>query len=225
MADMRLTPSTRVLGAGAATSPVPIKGLKDGTVFTADWLARMAFEGRMLTINAGTGTAPITSAGAYVNTTPDLDVNVPAGVCAIPVNIQIGIEAYGTTALFEAVAAVGQGGVATPTSVDTVTLVNNRIDKTGEVFGITAGATGTGATYMTTGVYEFMRHQHNKMVTIATADDDSSIGPSQYSWNALTTGCWPIMYSTATFTRLNVFMSGQATTGFIIVTLVVPELV
>lgn len=225
MADMRLTPATNVLGAGAATSPVAIKGLKDGTVFTADWLAGLALKGRMLTINAGTGTAPITSAGAYVNTTPDLDVKVPAGVCAIPVSIQIGIETYGTTALFESVAAIGQGGVITPTSADAVTLVNNRIDKSGDVFGITAVSTGTGATYMDTGVYEFMRHQHNKMVTIATADDDSSIGPSQYSWSALQSGCWPIMYSTASFTRLNVFMACQATTGFIIVTLVVPELV
>src|SRR3990167_87374 len=223
MADLRLTPSTKVLGAGSATSPVPVKGLKDGTLFTADWLARQALEGRVVIINAGTGTAPITSAGAYVNTTPDVDIRVPAGVLAIPFNIQIGIEAYGTTALFESVAAIGSGGTYTPTSLDTFTAQNARTDIADQTFGITAGGSGTGAVYMDDAV-EFMRHQHNKMVTIGTADDDSSIGPSQYNWSATQTGIWPIMYNTSPFTRLNVFMSCQATTGFVIIAMVFPEL-
>src|SRR3990167_8932860 len=97
----------------------------DGTPFTADWLARQALEGRMFTINAGTGTAPITSAGAYVNTTPDVDISNPAGQMCIPIAVNIGVEAYGTTLLFESVCAVGVGGVITPTSAETLTPVNH----------------------------------------------------------------------------------------------------
>jgi hypothetical protein len=222
MADMRITPFDGLLGS-SNSSPVNFEGLADGTAFTESWLLKQALKGRVITVNAGTGTAPITSAGAYANTTPDVDIKVPAGVLAIPVSVQIGIEAYGTTLLFEAVAAIGSGGVFTPTSADAVTVKNMRTDIATSTLGVTAVSTGTGATYMDDAI-EFMRHQHNKMVTIATADDDSSIGPSQYSWSALQSGVWPIMYNPGNFTRMNVFMSGQATTGFVIVTLVVPEL-
>lgn len=214
---------SNLVGANGQEGVVSQKALLDGTPFTAEWLAKMALDGNMYTINAGTGTAPITSAGAYVNTTPDLDVSCPAGVMCIPVFLNIAVEAYGTTALFEAVAAIGVGGVLTPTAFESITPVNNRLDLTGGS-GLTAGSTGTGATYMTTNVIEFARFVHNKMVTIATADDDSSIGPAQYTWSALQTGCWPIMYSPSSITRLNVFMSCQATTGFITLVVVVPPL-
>ena len=223
MANNRLKPSSRLVGASSLTDYIDAKGMLDGSMFTADWLARMALEGRMYTINAGTGTAPITSAGAYVNTTPDVDISNPAGQMCIPIAVNIGIEAYGTTALFESVCAVGVGGVLTPTSAETLTPVNHRLDLP-NASGLTAVSTGTGATYMTSNVLEFGRHVHNKMVTIATADDDSSIGPASYNWSALESGQWPIMYSTSSITRMNVFISCQGTTGFVSVTVVIPPL-
>jgi len=219
MADMRVTPVTGLLGS-SSTSPVDFKGMLDGTAFTGDWLLRQALAGNCVTINLGTGTAPATSAGAYVNTTPDVDIRVPAGTLAIPYNIQLGVEAYGTTLLFEAVAAYGSGGTYTPTSLDTATVKNNRTDIATSTKGITAGGTGTGAVYMDDAI-EFMRHQIDKIVTIATADDDSTNHYSVYNWSARDTGNWPIMYNPGTFTRLNIWASGQATTFFAIVSMVV----
>lgn len=178
----------------------------------------------MYTINHGTGTAPITSAGAYVNTTPDLDISNPAGQICIPIAVNIGVEAYGTTLLFESVCAVGVGGVLTPTAAETANIVNHRLDLP-NLSGLTAVGTGTGATYMTSNVFEFARHQIDKIVTIATADDDSTNHQAEYDWSALKTGQWPIMYHPSSITRMNVFMSGQATTGFISVTVVIPEMV
>lgn len=224
MADLRVKPSSRLIGASDATGYLPMKGMLDGTAFTADWLARMALEGRMYTINHGTGTAPVTSAGAYVNTTPDLDISNPAGQICIPVAVNIGVEAYGTTALFESVCAVGVGGVITPTSAETATVVNHRLDLPNNS-GLTAVGTGTGATYMTSNVVEFARHQIDKAVTIGTADDDSTNHADQYNWSALATGQWYVMYHPSSITRMNVFMSCQGTTGFISVTVVIPPMV
>ena len=224
MADLRIKPSTKLIGASSSVSFVPQRGFLDGTAFTADWLARMAAEGRMYTINAGTGTAPITSAGAYVNTTPDVDISNPAGQLCIPIAINIGVEAYGTTLLFESVCAVGVGGVITPTAAESLTPVNHRLDLT-NLSGLTAVSTGTGATYMTSNVVEFARHQIDKVVTIATADDDSTNHQAEYNWSAMESGQWFLMYSPSSITRLNVFMSGQATTGFVTVTVVIPPLV
>lgn len=223
MADGRIKPSSRLIGGSSQTGFVDQRGMLDGTAFTADWLARMAAEGRMYTINAGTGTAPITSAGAYVNTTPDVDISNPPGQLCIPVAINIGIEAYGTTLLFESVCAVGVGGVITPTAAEALTPVNHRLDL-GNTSGLSAVSTGTGATYMTSNVVEFARHQIDKVVTIATADDDSGVHQSNYNWTAMESGQWFLMYHTTSVTRLNVFMSGQATTGFVSVTVVIPPL-
>jgi hypothetical protein len=224
MADMRLTPSVRVLGAGSATQPVPIKGMKDGTIFNADWLARMALEGRMYTIHAGTGTAPITGAGVYVNTTPDLDMSVPANQVVIPTKLVVNYETVGTSGIQECVAAIGVGGVLAPTSQDAVSIVNHRLDLS-NASGVTAVATATGATYMTSNVLEFFRNSPPMGITKTSQSATvTSIDPYRFQWSALETGDWPIMYNTSSITRLNVFMGGQAPTGFITLTFVVPEL-
>ena len=224
MADMRLTPATRVLGAGSATSPVPIKGLKDGSIFTADWLLRMALEGRMYTVHAGTGTAPVTGAGVYVNTTPDLDMSVPAGSVVIPIKLVVNYETVGTSGIQECTAAVGVGGVITPTATEAVTITNHRLDL-GNDSGVTAVSTGTGATYMTSNVYEFFRNSPPMGITKTSESATvTSIDPYRFVWSALESGDWPIMYNSGSITRLNVFMGGQAPTGFITLTFVKPEL-
>lgn len=222
MADIRVKTSSKVVGSGGSDL-VYARSMLDGSVFTADWLARMALEGRMYTGNAGTGTAPITMAGAYVNTTPDLDMSVPANMLVVVTNIDINVEAYGTTLLFEAIAAYGKGGVIAPTSATAVTPVNHRLD-IGNDSGVTIVSDGTGATYMTpaSSIVEFARFGQDKVVTIATAVDTSPRETVGLHWSALESGKWPIMYATDGIVRMNVFVSGQATTGFISVTFVKP---
>ena len=224
MSDTRIKPSASLIGASSQTAYVAAKGMLDGTAFTADWLARMAAEGRMYTAHAGTGTAPVTFAGAYVNTTPDFDMSVPAGVLVVPVALAVQYETYGTILLTECVAAVGVGGVLTPTGAEAVTVVNHRLDLP-DNSGVSAVSTGTGATYMTSHIVEFFRDGHQADVTasaIATGDQASNL--HKFRWSALETGNWPFMYSTSSITRLNIFACSQAGTGFISLTFVVPPL-
>lgn len=225
MADNRVKPSISLAGASGQTGFVAAKGMLDGTAFSADWLARMALEGRMYTVHAGVGTAPVTFASAYTNTAPDLDISVPSGVMVIPVALTVQFEAYGTILLAEIVAAIGKGGVITPTAAEAVTIVNHRLDQPNNS-GVTAVSTGTGATYMTSNIVEFYRDGHQGVVTVtAVATGNQASNATKFKWSALETGNWPIMYATDSITRLNIFASAQAGTGFITCTFVVPPLV
>lgn len=224
MTVTQLKNSPLLIGAANQSSTIPMKGMLDGTAFTADWLARQALEGRMYTIHAGTGTAPVTFAGAYVNTTPDLDMSVPANNVIIPVALTVQFETFGTILLTEVIAAIGVGGVITPTAAEVVTITNHRLDL-GNDSGVTAVSTGTGATYMSSNVLEFFRDGHQGDVTVsAVATGDQASNLAKFKWSALETGNWPIMYSTSNITRLNVFASSQAGTGFITLTFVRPQM-
>ena len=224
MTDIRVKPSSRLIGASGETSFLPFKGMLDGTAFTADWLARMAMEGRMYTVHAGSQTAPITSAGAFVNTTPDLDMSVPAGMCVVPVRATVQYETFGTILLSEVIGIVGKGGVITPTAAEATIITNHRLDLPNDS-GVTAVSTGTGATFMTSNLLEFWRDGHQGDVTVsAQATGNQASNLSKFKWSALEDGVWPIMYATDAITRLNIFMSSQAGTGFITLTFVKPPL-
>lgn len=225
MADTRLFPSTRTPGAGNLSTYLAARGYLDGTMFTQDWLGRMALEGRMFTYHSGTGTAPNTFAGAYVNTTPDLDLSVPAGTMCIPIALNVQFETYGTILLTEVVGAIGVGGVITPTSATAAAGKNHRLDL-GDTSGLTCVTDGTGGTYMTSNVVEFFRDGTQGDVTVsAMATGDQASNRAKYMWRAAESGNWPIMYSPSSITRLNVFACSQAGTGFITLTVVVPPLV
>lgn len=225
MADLRVKTSSKQVGAAGVSNFVYPKALLDGTPFGAEWLQKMALEGRMYTANAGTGTAPITFAAAYTATAPDLDMSVPSGVLIIPVAIHVQFEAFGTTALFEVVASYGKAGVIAPTSATAVTPVNHRLDM-GNDSGVTIVSDGTGATYMTpaASVIEFWRDGQDKVVTIVTALDTTPRGGCSFDWSAMKSGVWPIMYALDGITRLNVHASAQAGAGFITITFVRPPL-
>ena len=191
------------------------RGLRDGTVSFADFLAVMALQGRCYMANAGSGTAPFSGGGAYVNTAPDVDMSVPAGYIVIPYDITVKFEAYGTDLLSEIVGVVGVGGVIAPTSATAVTPRNLRLDAP-NTSGSTIVSDGTGATYMTSNVVEFMRDGHRFAITkSASSATASAMDQEVYHWSATTTGVYPIMYNTAGITRLNVFASSQAPTLFI----------
>ena len=85
-------------------------------------------------INAGYGyvlvggvqSTPITGAGAYVSTTPDMDIKVPDDKALIPLTIRVQYETIGTASPLEPIATVGLGGTfatggtaITPKNMDT----------------------------------------------------------------------------------------------------------
>lgn len=216
MADLRVkTGASSVDRATEDRAWLAARGLRDGTISVADFLAVMALEGRCFMANAGSGTAPFSGGGAYVNTAPDVDMSVPAGTLVIPYDITVKFEAYGTDLLTETVAAVGVGGVIAPTSATAVTPKNLRLDAP-YTSGCTIVSDGTGATYMTSNVVEFMRDGHRFAVTkSASSATASAMDQELYHWSALQTGVYPIMYNASSITRLNVFASSQAPTLFI----------
>jgi hypothetical protein len=138
----------------------------------------------------------------------------------VPVRATVQVEAWGTILLSEIVGIVGVGGVITPTAAEATTITNHRLDLPNDS-GVTAVSTGTGATFMTSNLLEFWRDGHQGDVTVsAMATGNQASNLTKFKWSALEDGNWPIMYSSSAITRLNIFMSGQATTGFITLTFV-----
>ena len=216
MSDLRIKTGATTVGRATEDGAwIAARGLRDGSISFADFLTVMALEGRCFMANAGTGTAPFTGGGAYVNTAPDIDMSVPAGTLVIPYHVAVKFEAYGTDLLAEVVGAVGTGGVIAPTSATAVTPRNLRLDAP-NTSGATIVSDGTGATYMTGNVYEFMRDGHRFAVTkTASSATASAFDQELYTWSAVQTGVYPIMYSASAISRLNIFASSQAPTLFI----------
>ena len=73
----------------APDGEVPWYG-KLGQGITEDKLQALVNAGYGYAIHGGTRTTPITGAGAYVATTPDMDILVPAEKAFIPLVINVG---------------------------------------------------------------------------------------------------------------------------------------
>ncbi len=212
MSDLRIktgvSSPTRVTSDGQW---INARGSRSGALYTADWLQAMAMEGRMFVANAGTITTPITfGAGSIDSTEPDLHLAVADGTTAFLVSLDIVVEAYGSTAIFEFMAAIGEGGTA---GADTATVPTNlRTDAPVSTTSVVGNASAADAVYMTTNISEFWRGGLAKAVTIGTADDDSSIQKETYHWSARESGKYPILVGAA---QLQVHCAAQASTGFI----------
>lgn len=212
MSDLRIktgvSSPTRVTSDGQW---INARGSRSGALYTADWLQAMAMEGRMFCANVGTITSEATfGAGSIDSTEPDLHLAVADGTTAFLVSLDIVVEAYGSTAIFEFMAAIGEGGSA---GTDTAVVPTNlRTDAPISTTSVAGKESSADATYMTTNISEFWRGGLSKAVTIAVADDDSSIQKEAYHWSARESGKYPILVGTA---QLQVHCAAQASTGFI----------
>lgn len=186
-----------------------------GEIVTSEFITQAALDGRLFCASAGTLTTPITwTATATIDgTKPLFFLSVPAGTTVIPVSIQLYMEAYGTNAQFECMAAVGTGGVsagATP-----VTITNLRTDSP-NTSTCTAGSDLTGATYMTTNISEFWRDGQQFAITKTTASATASASdPCKYIWKITDGLSMPVIVGAG---QLAVCQGSQAGTGFCIVT-------
>lgn len=223
MADIRVKPSGKLIGASATPSFVDARGLADGTQFGAHWLQRMAAEGHTYTFNAGTRSTPITGNGVYVATTPDLAVNIPAGILCIPTHLEIVYEAVGTSGIQEILALAGHGGTF-PTTGTVVTPANHRGDL-GDQSGLTARQVASVGVLPTLNVNEFFRHSVPQGITKTSQSATvSSIDPYRFEWDVVATNKWCYIYNPSSIGQIWVYMGGQAPTGFISLTVVVPPL-
>ena len=188
-----------------------VRALRDGSLSTAGFIQAMCMEGRMFAVNAGTASSPITCGAGGIDTTePDLIVLAPAGTTIIPIEVCIQIEAYGSTAIFEALVSCGSGGVDGTTTAVTPVCLNTHLGYTSQCSA--GNASAADSTYFTSNLIELERWGAAKSVTVGTADDDSAWAPPNYAWRALAGGYLPIIKGIG---GICVFASAQASTGFI----------
>lgn len=187
--------------------------LRDGTVGITDLIALWSLEGKVFCANAGTATGPVGFGVSNIDTTePDLLIVVPSGTTIIPIELRIKMEAYGSTALFEAMAAIGKGG-AKIASGDTAVVPTNLNTSSGLLSSCDVRCASTaGATYMTSKVSEFWRDGLQKSVTTATADDDQAHKPETFVWRLKESGYLPICEGAGC---LAAFAAAQGGSGFI----------
>lgn len=188
-----------------------VRMLRDGTLAVADFFAALSFEGLVFTVNVGTLTSPVTfNAGGLVATEFDLHVAVPAGVVIIPLELQIGFEAYGSTLLLECCMLSGGGSVIGTTST-AVTPVSSNVNL-GKVTSCTCRQVSDAGTALTTNIKEIWRHNEQKVVTLATVTDIRDTISYVKRWCAKDSGVYDIVGPSQ---QLAIYASAQAGTGFI----------
>ena len=221
MADLRIKTGVNLPDRqGADRAYAAVRALRDGSISVADFLLICALEGRTHIANVGSVTTPITfGAGTIDITEPDFDLSVPADTLVIPVEINVYMEAFGTSAQFECMAAVGRGGVIASTGTALIApagLVNQRLDAPyASKCSAKYAADAASATYMTDNVYEFWRDGAQFAITkTAGSATVAATDPNKFSWRLTDSMVPPIMYSKSGICRLNVFAASQAGTGF-----------
>lgn len=128
MADFRLVRAVSSVTRGTDDDQwMALRGTRDGSAFTADWLMALALEGRMFVVNLGTATTPIDLAKtAYDADQPQLVVDVPVNTTIVPVYLEIYLEdSAGTNT--EAVWSVSTGAIGAGTST-ALTPASSKVD-------------------------------------------------------------------------------------------------
>jgi hypothetical protein len=136
-------------------------------------------------------------------------LSVPLGTTVIPVSIDLYMEAFGTTAQFECLAAVGTGGVSAGGS--SMTITNLRTDAP-NTSACTATSDLTGATYMTTNLSEFWHDGQQFAITKSAGSATASASdPIKFSWSVKDALYTPVIVGAG---QLAVLQGSQAGTGF-----------
>ncbi len=203
--NARQTSSVSRVQEGAETY---LRMLRDGTVGIADLIALWSFEGRVFTVNEGTGTTASTfQAGTLDLTEQDMHVVVPAGVVIIPLEIDVHFDLMGSVQIIECCAQYGTGSVAGTGTARTPKSSNANT-------GLTSACTVTGAcatgTAFTTVVGEIWHDGIPLGITIATVGQIRV--PHKFTYRAVSSGCLQVVGPSQ---QLAIFADAQAGFGFI----------
>jgi hypothetical protein len=215
MADIRYLPATSsVVRATGDQNYLGVQGTRDGALFTADWYLARAMEGRVFGANVGTGTTPLTFAGAYDANGPDLHVHVPDGTTIIPVSITVVYDAVGTEATMEIIGLASSTGDSSVTGTAS-TIYNMRVDApVASLCTVTGAVDAAGVTDPNAGNFiEFWRRQRPLTDTVASGENDRV--ELRFNWSALVDGPPPIIVGGSSGSALTVYATAQAGTGFI----------
>lgn len=187
-----------------------LRMLKDGTVSIADWVAMLGLEGRCFGVNVGSVATPATfGAGALAATEFDLHVSVPSTVYIIPLSIRLKMAAFGTDAIFEAMACYGTGSTTGAGTTSTVYNLNRRSSLV-TACTVTQEATATSGVAITG--TEFWRDGIQKAITQATAAT-TIVQLQTFKWSFAEEG---ILHVVAPSGQLGMFAASEAGTGYII---------
>lgn len=115
---------SRVTGQG---SGVGLQATKDGALYIADYVLGAALEGRLHNASVGTASTVATFLATWVESKPQLNIDVPAAVTIIPTRIQVWLEAQ-AGALTEVFATTGTNNIGVGTST-AVTPLSTRTDR------------------------------------------------------------------------------------------------
>lgn len=191
-----------------------VKGFRNGSISVVDFVAGLSAAGRVFIANAGTVTTPITfGAGTIDEAEFDLHVAVPANKVIIPLEIQLHMEAFGTTAIFEYLAAWGTG--STVGAGTSITPRNTNLQSSdASACTITAAATTTSGVALAND-REFWRGGVQKIITVGTVTEEGSKEESKYMWSWKDSG---VLHLVGPSAQLGIFAAAQAGTGFIIFT-------
>lgn len=167
-------------------------------------------------IQGGSLTTPITGAGAYVATTPDMDILVPSDKAFIPLVVTVGYETIGTSLLLEVIIAAGLGGSQGAATAVTPVNMNTGYSNTS---GLTCRSPSTGAVLMTSGLFDISHDQETLAITkTAGSATVAAFDRNKYVYRAKDEGVYHVLKSAQNLSaRLNVWAASQAPTVFIIV--------
>ena len=197
------------------TDDIPWYG-KLGEGITEEKIQALVNAGYGYVIQGGSLTTPITGAGAYVSTTPDMDILVPTNKAFIPLVISVGFEIIGTSLLLEVIAAMGLGG--TQGAATSVTPLNMDSSK-GDESGLICRSPSTGAVLMTQRVQDIFHEQETLAITkTAGSATAAAFDRNKYVYRAKDEGVYHILKAGNNLqARLNVWGAAQGPTLFITV--------
>ena len=188
---------------------VYMRMLRDGTVGIADLIALWSLEGRVFTVNEGTGTTASTfGAGTLDLTEQDIHVAVPSGIAIIPLEIDVHFDTLGSAQIVECCAQYGTGSVAGSGTSRTPKSSNANGGYTSSACTVT-GACATGTAF-TTVVGEIWHDGIPLGITIATVGQQRV--QHKFTYRAMAEG---ILHVIGPSQQLGIFASAQAGVGFI----------
>jgi hypothetical protein len=168
--------------------------------------------GQVFTVHAGTATTPVVSAGAFVATTPDLLLDIPAGTAIRPLFMSIHYETPGSTLLRESFASVSTA-LGVQTGGTGITPVNMRTSGGGSS-NCTATSIAT-ATAQSGNIIEFGRSglELDEVVTTGVDFPDRTT-----TWAAGRDGPSPLIIGAG-----SIFVYGASQAGTLFITLTYAE--
>ena len=197
------------------TDDIPWYG-KLGEGITEEKIQALVNAGYGYVIQGGSLTTPITGAGAYVSTTPDMDILVPTNKAFIPLVVNVGYEIIGTSLLLEVIVLAGVGGTQGATTAVTPTNMNTAI---GNESGLICRSPSTGAVLPTERLTDISHDQETLAITkTAGSATVAAFDRNKYIYRAKDEGVYHVLQAGNNLqARLNVWGASQGPTLFITV--------